>query len=103
MKKEQKKVLKEIDKNIRKSFGKFYVFSIIMIICLLLFPLIMGKVKVWFGILLLLFFVCFYIYMILDLYKKRSNYWTILTSILIFAFIMIMTLDVIKLVFFLIK
>ena len=106
MKKEKKEKLdkiKEIDSKVRKAFGKFYVFSIAIIISLFLFPLIMEKVKIWFDILLLVFFSLFYIYMIRDLLKNRSNYWTILSSVSIFIFIMVMTLDIIKLVFFLIK
>ena len=102
-KKEKNKINVDIDKNIRKAFGKFYIFSIVCIILLLLFPFIMERVKKWFDIILLIFFLIFYTYMIRDLYKNKENYWTTLTSIFIFLFIIIMTLDVIKLVFFLIK
>ena len=102
-KKEKIDKLKEIDKEVRKSFGKFYIFSIVIIIFLLLFPLIMKKVKIWFDIFLLILLLVFYIYMVRDLFKEKNNYWTALTSIFIFIFIIIMTLDIIKLGFFLIK
>ncbi len=106
MKKKNKEKLdrnKEIDKNIRKAFGKFYVYSVIIILCLAIYPFLIKRLKAWFSILLLIFFAVFYIYMIRDLLRKRSNYWTALTSIFIFIFVIIMTLDIIKIVFFLLK
>ncbi len=95
--------IREIDKKVRRAFGKFYIFSGALILFLLVFPFIMERVKKWFDIILLIFFLIFYTYMIRDLYKNKENYWTTLTSIFIFLFIIIMTLDVIKIVFFLIK
>ena len=101
--KEKNKINADIDKNIRKAFGKFYIFSIVCIILLLLFPFIINRVKIWFSALLLLFFLVFFIVMISELFRKKDKYWSSITSVLVFIFIVILTLDVIKFVFFLIK
>ena len=101
--KEKKKINADIDKNIRKAFGKFYIFSIVCILLLLLFPFIINRVKTWFSVLLLMFFLVFFIVMIRDLFRKKGKYWSAITSVLVFIFIVILTLDVIKFVFFLIK
>ena len=94
---------KEIDISVKKSFGKFYIYSIVFIMILIIYPFIMNRVKWWFNIILLLFFIIFYLIMVRDLIKKKGNYWTTTTSVLIFFVIVILTLDIIKLGLFLIK
>jgi len=102
-KKDKYNKLKEIDVKIRESFGKFYVYSIIIILFLIILSIMLYKIKIWFYILLLVFILLFYIYMIVDLVKNKSRYWTILSSILIFLFIVLYITNVIELVFYLLK
>ena len=94
---------KEVDVNIRKAFGKYYIFSIVLMIFMIIFPFILKYIKIWFAILLLVFFLVFFIFMILDLFKKKKKYWNSLASIFILFFIIVYSLDILKIVFFLIK
>jgi len=103
MKKTKLEKLKEINIDIRKSFGKFYLFSIIIDLFLILLAFLIAKLDLWFIVLLFVFIIIFYLFMIRDLYKNKSRYWTTLTSILILIFILLMTMDILKFVFFLIK
>lgn len=102
-KKEKYDKLKEIDVKIRETFGKFYIYSIMIQVFLLVLSFCFKKIKLWFYILLLIFILLFYIYMVIDLFKNKSRYWTILSSILIFIFILLYSANVIELVFYLLK
>lgn len=64
-----------IPNEIKIIFGKFYVFSIIYIIFFfVLFPfMIMKRISMISSFLIILFLILFYIYMIVDVYKKRKN------------------------------
>ena len=101
--KEKIEKLKEIDIDVRRSFGKFYFFSIFIYILLLLLVLLLKKLNIVFVIVVLVFILGFYIYMLIDLYRKKSKYWTGFTSILILIFILMYTMDVLKIVFYLLK
>lgn len=94
---------KEVDVDIRKAFGKYYIFSIFLIIFMGVFPFILKYIKIWFAISLLVFFLVFFIIMTIDLFKKKKKYWNSLASIFILFFIIVYSLDVLKIVFFLIK
>ena len=94
---------KEVDVDIRKAVGKYYIFSIFLIIFMGVFPFILKYIKIWFAISLLVFFLVFFIIMTIDLFKKKKKYWNSLASIFILFFIIVYSLDVLKIVFFLIK
>ncbi len=94
---------KGVPDDIRKGFGKFYIFSIVLFIFMVLFPFIFKYIKLWFSILLVIIYLVLFVYMIVDLYKKKKRYWTFLSTIFIMIFIFIETLDILKIVFFLIK
>ncbi len=103
MKRKKIEKLKEIDVEVRRSFGKFYLFSFVLYAFLIAIIFLLDKLNKWFVVFLFVFILIFYIIMIRDLYKKKSRYWTTLSSILILFFVLLMTMDVLKFVFFLIK
>jgi len=99
----KKKNVIEIDEDIRKVFGKFYLFSVVIIIFLSIFPFIYKYLNGIFSLVLLLFILVFYIYMVIDLFKKKNKFWSAFTSLLILVVTLIYSLDTIKLVMFLLK
>lgn len=93
MKKNSKKLIQEYKKSIPMEisalFGKFYFFSFLLIIFLLIFyPLIVIK-KCSFisSVLLLIFLGLFYIWMIIDVLKNRKNFNSSMFYILILLFV----------------
>lgn len=102
-KKDKNNKQKEINIEIRKAFGKYYIFSIVLFIIMFVSSFLFNHMKPWFSILLVVFYLIFFIIMLLDLYRKKEKYWTSLASILILLFIMFETLDILRIVFFLIK
>ena len=98
-KKVDKKIKKEIPVEVKTLFGKFYVFSIILDLILLIFmPFALKKISTFFAILSLLvfliiyyfFFLVFFIiyyFMLKDFFKKRQHFFSdFIVLMMIFTF-----------------
>lgn len=106
-KKEKKKITinKKIDtaipNEIKILFGKFYVFSIIYIIFFsVLFPfVIMKRISMISSFLIILFLAVFYIYMIVDVYKKKKEYNSTVYMMLIVLVLVSISFSIVKFFF----
>lgn len=86
-KKHNKKKLKnEIPDEIKILFGKFYVYSLIIILILVFFPFILNSTSIEFSIFIFLVLICFYLSILKNIFKKKEKF----TSIL-FVFMMFLT------------
>ena len=107
-KKERKKELKklyknEIPDNIKVIFGKFYFFSLLyLIFFLIIYPFVLIERFSLFNLLILLIFLSlFYIWIIIDVVKKKKGYNSNLFVLLIGLVILAISLSVVKLIIFL--
>ena len=87
-KKVDKKIKKEIPVEVKSLFGKFYVFSIILDLILLIFmPFALKKISTFFAILTLLMFLIIYCFMLKDFFKKRQHFFSdFIVSFLLMSF-----------------
>ena len=87
-KKVDKKIKKEIPVEVKSLFGKFYVFSIILDLILLIFmPFALKKISRFFAILTLLMFLIIYYFMLKDFFKKRQHFFSdFIVLMMIFTF-----------------
>lgn len=107
-KKERKKELKklyknEIPDNIKVIFGKFYFFSLLyLIFFLIIYPFVLIERFSLLNLLILLIFLSlFYIWIIIDVIKKKKGYNSNLFFLLIGLVILAISLSVVKLIIFL--
>lgn len=107
-KKERKKELKklyknEIPDNIKVIFGKFYFFSLLyLIFFLIIYPFVLIERFSLLNLLILLIFLSlFYIWIIIDVVKKKKGYNSNLFVLLIGLVILAISLSVVKLIIFL--
>ena len=107
-KKERKKELKklyknEIPDNIKVIFGKFYFFSLLyLIFFLIIYPFVLIERFSLLNLLILLIFLSlFYIWIIIDVIKKKKGYNSNLFVLLIGLVILAISLSVVKLIIFL--
>lgn len=103
-KKELKKLYKtEIPDEIKVLFGKFYIFSIIyLIFFLVIFPFcLLERISLLNLLAILLFLSLFYIWIIVDVFKKKKNFSSNLFVILLISVILAISFSIVKLIFFL--
>ena len=97
----KKQLKKEIPDEIKVLFGKFYVFSFIYILFfLVLLPYLLAKFFHKVSIALLIFWlVVFYVYMVIDVNKKRKTFTSTIFVFLIFLVGMAVSFSIIKIFF----
>ena len=101
IKPEETNLKREIPDEIKVLFGKFYVFSFVYILFfLILIPFVLGRFfhKVSIG-LLIFWLSIFYIYMIIDVNKKRKSFTSSIFVFLIFLVVSSIIFSIIKLFF----
>lgn len=93
--------LKGIPKDIKVLYGKFYLFTGIIFIFLLLYPfLIMERINIITNIGILLLMPIFYIIMIVEVIKKRSTYRSYLFVLWIVLFFITYVISLVKFIIF---
>lgn len=100
-KKKVEEIKKEIPEEIKVLFGKFYVFSFIYILFfLLLLPLVLAKhLNKVFLVLLFFWLIAFYVYMVIDVNKKRKNFTSSIFVFLIFLVVSSVLFSIVKIFF----
>ena len=100
-KEEKKKYNESIPVEIRSLFGKFYIFSILIIIFFFgLYPfVIINYVSMFTKIALLIVIFVLFILMIIDVFKKKKTFSSSLFIFLIIISIMSMIFSLIKLIY----
>lgn len=102
MSKKSKEIKKNIPDEIKVLFGKYYIFSFIIILALAIFyPLVvLNYFSIYTQIGFLVFAVLFDIYMTIGLFKKKGRFMSILVPILIGSVFLLLILDLLKLLDF---
>ena len=103
-KKEIKKQYKtEVPDNIKILFGKFYIFSILyLIFFLIIYPFVLiGRFSLLNLIAILIFLGLFYLWIIIDVLKKKKEYSSNTFIILLIGVILAISLSIVKLLIFL--
>lgn len=90
------KIKKEIPDEIKIIFGKFYVYSLIIVIILLLFPLILKSTSVGFLVLIFLLLLCFYLGILKNTFKKKGKFSSILLVFMVFLTFFAFSLALLK-------
>ena len=99
--KDNKNVLLEIPKHIKVLYGKFYVFTGILFIFLLIYPfLILKHISLITNIGILLLMPAFYIIMVVEVLKKRETYRSFIFWIWVVLFVITYIISVIKFIIF---
>lgn len=95
----KKEINKSIPDEIKVLFGKFYLFSFCyLIFFFILYPFwLINKVSTLFSIILIIILILFYLYMIVDVCKKRGNFLSTLFVLLIMFVFMGISFSIIKL------
>ena len=102
MKKKEKEIKSNIPDDVKVVFGKFYVFSFIIILLLsLLYPfVIINYFSIYSQIGFLIFVLLFYGYMVFKLFKKKGKFMSLLVPLLIVSVLLLLVLDLLKLIDF---
>lgn len=99
--KDNKNVLLEVPKHIKVLYGKFYVFTGIIFIFLLLYPfLIMDHINIITNIGILLLMPIFYIIMVKEVLNKRETYRSFIFWIWIVLFFITYIVSLIKFIIY---
>ena len=102
MKKKQSKEYKaSLPDDIKVLFGKFYVFSFILILFLsVIFPfLIMNRISLISRIFVLVVLFIFYVYVVIDVSKKKKSFNSSIFILLITLVVMSFVTSIIKMCF----
>lgn len=94
----KEKINSQIPVEIKKLFGKFYIFSIFYIIFFAgVFPFVFMKhISLVSKILAILFLTVFYIYIIVDVHKKRKTFMSTIYIVLIVAVFLSISFSIVK-------
>ena len=96
-----KKKLIEIPDDIKVLYGKFYIFTGVMFIFLLLYPfLIMPDINMITNIGILLMMPIFYIIMVVEVLKKRMTYRSLLFVLWVVLFFVTYVVSLVKFIIF---
>ena len=100
LKQKNNKHLKSIPKEVRISFGKFYVFSILIFVFLLVYSFIISKISVVSNVSLLILLPILYVVMLIDNYRKCKHFKSTLLYILVFLNLIMYICAFIKFIYF---
>ena len=102
MKKSNKELKKNIPDEVKVVFGKFYIFSFIIILALaVLYPLVILKYfSIYTQVGFLVFVVMFVSYMMWGLFKKKGNFMSIAVPLLVLVIVRLLIFDLLKLLDF---
>lgn len=94
------KINSETPDSVMNTFGKFYVFSIAYLVFFyVVFPFfLIYRINTFNCVAIIIFLSLFYIYMIIDVKRKRKNFISSLYVFLIFLVIVSISFSIIKLV-----
>lgn len=100
MKKKNKEYKDALPNEIRVLFGKFYVFSFILILFLgIIFPfLLVDNISLFSEIGILVFLFAFYVYVVIDVIKKKKSFTSTIFVLLIVLVLMCFIACIIKLI-----
>ena len=95
----KEKINSQIPVEIKSTFGKFYIFSILYIIFFaIIFPFVfMNHISLVSKILSILFLSFFYVYIVIDVHKKRKTFMSTIYIVLIVAVILSISFSIVKL------
>jgi len=97
--KKKKEIVKNIPDDIKVLFGKHFVFSMILIVILILYPiLVLRYCSIYSKIGILCFLFIFYGYMLFNLFRKRKNFMSVSVPLTIFIIIFLFIFDLVKLI-----
>ena len=95
-----KKYLESIPREIRVIFGKFYVYSFVLFVFLIVYSFIMKYISNISNVALLIILPILYVYMIIDVCKKSKQFRSAIFYIFIFLNIISYICGLIKFVLF---
>lgn len=94
------KYLESIPREIRVIFGKFYVYSFVLFVFLIVYSFIMKYISNISNIALLIVLPILYLYMIIDVFKKSKKFRAVIFYVFIFLNIITYVCGLIKFVYF---
>ena len=95
-KQEQKKIKKEIPNEVKLAFGKFYSYSLVLILLNIVVLLLVSKLKLWFLITFIIISIGFYGYILFNLFKKRNHFMSSFIVLDILVFVLVYSLLLLK-------
>ena len=95
-KEEKKKIKKEIPNEVKMAFGKFYSYSITLILFNVVILLLVNKLKLWFLITFAIISLGFYGFILFNLFKKRNRFMSSFVIIDILVFVLVYSLLLLK-------
>ena len=92
----KKDIKKEIPNEVKQAFGKFYTFSIVLVLLTLFVMIFVKKLELWFLITFLVIALGFYIYMLFNLFKNRNRFMSSFVILDIMVFVIVYSLLLLK-------
>ena len=97
-KEKKKDVKKEIPGEIKLAFGKFYTYSVGIILLLLLVIILAKKLSSWFLITFMILTLVFYGYILFNLLKQKKKFMSSFMVIDILVFVLVYSLLLLKII-----
>ena len=97
-KEEKENIKKEIPLEIKKAFGKFYTYSIAIILLMVFVIFFVKKLSIWFLVAFLILSLLFYGYILFNLLKQKKKFMSTFMIFDIFVFVLVYSLLLLKII-----
>ena len=98
MEKNKEEIKKEISAEIKLAFGKFYTYSIGIVIMLLFVIIFVKKLSLWFLITFMVLVLLFYLFILFNLFKQKKKFMSSFMVFDIFVFVLVYSLLLLKII-----
>ena len=97
-KEEKENIKKEIPAEIKMAFGKFYTYSIGIILLLIFIIIFVKKLSLWFLITFMILSLVFYGFILFNLLKQKKKFMSSFLVFDIFVFVLVYSLLLLKII-----